>query len=183
MASDSNRPAPSSYRQPAPADRQQSYRQPTPAGRQQSYRQPTPAGRQQSYWRYNAGPTLQTSTGNTRLNVGSTLQASAGNTRRRSTATTGGLWPGMRVRGSIQARSIQDAESADYNLNELFPEEEDEAPPVVARATSSEVASARLHMLSAARADADGQLQPAPTRRQMFGMYLDASAAGRRWDQ
>ncbi|KAJ2560547.1 hypothetical protein GGH12_004724 [Coemansia sp. RSA 1822] len=121
-------------------------------------------------------------TGGARLNVGTTLQSSVANARRRSTATTGGLWPGMRVRASIQARSIQDVESVEYNLDDLFPDE-DETPPVVARATSSEEASARLHMLSAARANADGQMQPPPTRRQMFGMYLDSSAAGRRWDQ
>ncbi|KAJ2588122.1 hypothetical protein IWW49_003136 [Coemansia sp. RSA 1797] len=129
-----------------------------------------------------AGAASYRRTGGARLNVGTTLQSSVANARRRSTATTGGLWPGMRVRASIQARSIQDVESVEYNLDDLFPDE-DETPPVVARATSSEEASARLHMLSAARADADGHMQPPPTRRQMFGMYLDSSAAGRRWDQ
>ncbi|KAJ1841591.1 hypothetical protein LPJ70_004165, partial [Coemansia sp. RSA 2708] len=116
-----------------------------------------------------------------RLNVGSTLQTSFGpqqQQQRRGTATSG-LWPGLRARASVQARSI-DGES-NYNLDELF--HEDESPPVVERADSSELASARLQMLSAARANSNGELQPAPTRRQMFGMYLDSSAAGRRWDQ
>ncbi|PIA15421.1 hypothetical protein COEREDRAFT_81974 [Coemansia reversa NRRL 1564] len=131
-----------------------------------------------------------------RFNVGSTLQASAPSReverRRRSTAGSSGLWPGMgglRMRmPSTQAQQQQaigeDDESINYeNLDELFREEDQTPTPVVRRANSGELATARLNILSAQKADPSGSLQPLPTRRQMFGMYLDSSPAGRRWDQ
>ncbi|KAJ2162855.1 hypothetical protein GGF46_000237 [Coemansia sp. RSA 552] len=126
-----------------------------------------------------------------RLNVGGTLQSSMSAVARRRSAAGTGPWARVRARGaSAQARqSINDEASVDYrDLDELFREDTDSddsdgSPPVVARATSGELASARLNMLSAQKADASGNLQPLPTRRQMFGMYLDASPAGRRWDQ
>ncbi|KAJ2851944.1 hypothetical protein IWW36_000717 [Coemansia brasiliensis] len=113
-----------------------------------------------------------------RFNVGTTLQTSMAVRRRSTAATANFLRPRMPAE---QAEASDMADTMSYNLNELF--DEDEAPPAVARATSAEVAKARLDMLSAARADESGSLQPPPTRRQMFGMYLDASPAGRRWDQ
>ncbi|KAJ2081976.1 hypothetical protein H4R24_001955 [Coemansia sp. RSA 988] len=125
-----------------------------------------------------------------RFNVGSTLQASAPTTaaqRRRSTAGSSGLWPGMgglRMRmPSTRPQQQEDSESVNYeNLEELF-REEDVPTPVVRRVNSGELATARLNILSAQKADPSGSLQPLPTRRQMFGMYLDSSPAGRRWDQ
>ncbi|KAJ2714400.1 hypothetical protein H4R19_001749 [Coemansia spiralis] len=110
------------------------------------------------------------------LNVGGTLRSSA-TARRRSTAGTNSLWM------SHILRPVQDTDSVDYgNLDALFPDVDDEPVPVQ-RATSSELVAAKLKALSAQRADATGALYPLPTRRQMFGMYLDSSPAGRRWDQ
>ncbi|KAI9481799.1 hypothetical protein LPJ55_004699 [Coemansia sp. RSA 990] len=114
-----------------------------------------------------------------RFNVGTTLQTSMAVRRRSTAATANFLRPRMPAEQQAEPSDIADTMS--YNLDELF--DEDESPPQVARASSSEVAKARLNMLSAARADENGSLQPPPTRRQMFGMYLDASPAGRRWDQ
>ncbi|KAJ1736111.1 hypothetical protein LPJ61_000161 [Coemansia biformis] len=116
------------------------------------------------------------------LNVGGTLQSSADD-RRRSTAGANGQWM-SRVLGAGRAAQVsQDAESINYeNLDDLFHEVDDEPVPAE-RTTSSERIQAKLKALTAQRADATGALQPLPTRRQMFGMYLDSSPAGRRWDQ
>ncbi|KAJ2394180.1 hypothetical protein GGI05_002152 [Coemansia sp. RSA 2603] len=126
-----------------------------------------------------------------RFNFASTLQSSVSPAfRRRSTAATGGsamLGPDdvLRRRLSTQARGLsaaQDSESINYDVGDLF-DITDAPVPVVQRVNSETLAGARLSALTAQRADADGSLQPVPTQRQMIGMYLDASAAGRRWDQ
>ncbi|KAJ2810697.1 hypothetical protein H4S07_002522 [Coemansia furcata] len=125
-----------------------------------------------------------------RFNVGGTLQSSVGY-RRRSTAASGGgpgsLWVGGGGGGTFRRasgrRQETETESINYDdLDNMF-QEEDEAPPVVMRATTETQAAARLSALSAQRADADGRLQAPPTTRQMVGFYLDTSATGRRWDQ
>ncbi|KAJ2723300.1 hypothetical protein GGI07_002728 [Coemansia sp. Benny D115] len=133
-----------------------------------------------------------------RFNVGGTLQSSMGpRYRRRSTAATGPVGPSAAVgfldiddaqqrrRVSMQAThlaSVHDGESVNYDVGDLF-EIVDGPAPVVARTNSESLAGARLSALTAQRATAEGDLQPPPTKRQMVGMYLDASAAGRRWDQ
>ncbi|KAJ1645110.1 hypothetical protein LPJ64_003259 [Coemansia asiatica] len=137
-----------------------------------------------------------------RLNYGNTLQSSfAPGYRRRSTAATGAgasamLAPddALRRRLSTQAQAQmqtrelqqqqqqQDSESINYDVGDLF-DIADTPAPVVRRVNSEKLAGARLSALTAQRANADGELQPPPTQRQMIGMYLDASAAGRRWDQ
>ncbi|KAJ2703067.1 hypothetical protein FB645_004059 [Coemansia sp. IMI 203386] len=128
-----------------------------------------------------------------RLNYGNTLQSSvAPGYRRRSTAATGAgaammLGPddALRRRFSTQAQTRelqQDSESINYDVGDLF-DITDTPAPVVQRVNSETLAGARLSALTAQRATADGELQPPPTQRQMIGMYLDASAAGRRWDQ
>ncbi|KAJ2771925.1 hypothetical protein IWQ56_001592, partial [Coemansia nantahalensis] len=112
----------------------------------------------------------------TGLNVGGTLRTSV-TRRRRSTAGVPAAWM------SHVLRPAQDTDSIDYsNLDALFPEADDEPVPVQ-RASSSEQLAAKLKALTAQRADASGELCPLPTRRQMFGLYLDSSPAGRRWDQ
>ncbi|KAJ1723699.1 hypothetical protein LPJ53_001980 [Coemansia erecta] len=126
-----------------------------------------------------------------RFNFASTLQSSVSPAfRRRSTAATGGsamLGPddALRRRLSTQARGLSaapDSESINYDVGDLF-DITDAPVPVVQRVNSETLAGARLSALTAQRAEADGSLQPVPTQRQMIGMYLDASAAGRRWDQ
>ncbi|KAJ2379973.1 hypothetical protein GGI23_007881, partial [Coemansia sp. RSA 2559] len=82
-----------------------------------------------------------------------------------------------------QQQQSDDAESINYDdLSELF-REEDEPTPMVKRVDTEALASARLSAFSAQRAEADGSIQAPPTMRQMIGLYLDSSAAGRRWDQ
>ncbi|KAJ1814305.1 hypothetical protein LPJ75_002830, partial [Coemansia sp. RSA 2598] len=130
-----------------------------------------------------------------RLNYGNTLQSSvAPGYRRRSTAATGirtaamlgpddALRRRLSTQAQAQARELpQDSESINYDVGDLF-DIADTPAPVVQRVNSEKLAGARLSALTAQRATADGELQPPPTQRQMIGMYLDASAAGRRWDQ
>ncbi|KAJ2607145.1 hypothetical protein EV177_005680, partial [Coemansia sp. RSA 1804] len=130
------------------------------------------------------------------LNVGSTLQSSLapGSRRRKSTAGGGaaGLWMASedqrmsiqtQLRHQQQQQQMDDAESVNYeNLSDLF-RETNEPAPVVRRVDTETMAAARLSAFSAQRADADGTIQAPPTMRQMIGLYLDSSAAGRRWDQ
>ncbi|KAJ1668500.1 hypothetical protein IW140_000332 [Coemansia sp. RSA 1813] len=159
--------------------------------------QEQPSRQQSRYPTRTGGEPNNRRAGAARLNVGSTLQSSLapGSRRRRSTAagTATGLWMANEdQRMSIQQASLRrrrqqeqldDAESINYDdLSELF-REEDEPTPVVKRVDTEALASARLSAFSAQRAGADGTIQAPPTMRQMIGLYLDSSAAGRRWDQ
>ncbi|KAI7835126.1 hypothetical protein BX661DRAFT_176126 [Kickxella alabastrina] len=127
----------------------------------------------------------------TRINFGSTLQSSVvRGFRRRSTTTMGDISSMLgpdniqRRRTSMLSRGPQQdsGESINYDVGDLF-DYTDGPAPVISRVNSETLAGARLTALTAQRANADGELQPPPTQRQMIGMYLDASAAGRRWDQ
>ncbi|KAJ2785808.1 hypothetical protein H4R18_000354, partial [Coemansia javaensis] len=126
----------------------------------------------------------------TGLNLGSTLRASVGagggggiSDRRRSTAGTSRPWAAQMLGPAARAEATAEAESINYeNLDDLFREADDESVHME-RTNTAALVEARFKALTAQRADAGGSLQPLPTRRQMFGMYLDSSPAGRRWDQ
>ncbi|KAJ1953998.1 hypothetical protein EC988_002673, partial [Linderina pennispora] len=114
------------------------------------------------------------------FSTGRTLQASVSSStyRRRSTAAT--------RQNDTFARSLHvppqaDTASVDYDLDDLFAE--DEEPVVVSRSATENLATAKLNALTMQRTDVYGNVQPTPTLRQMIGFFLDTSAVGRRWDQ